>query len=76
VQNNSTLANSYPQYYDGDYFEMSGTSQATAVVAGVAALVLQAEAWRSVDEIKCKIMSAAGPATYRDNRLPDPCGQF
>ena len=66
VHQNSTLANAYPEYYDGDFFEMSGTSQAAAVVSGVAALVLQAEAWRSVDEIKCKIISAARPATYRD----------
>ncbi|MBT8081850.1 MAG: S8 family peptidase [Gammaproteobacteria bacterium] len=63
VQNNATLATAYPEYYDGDYFEMSGTSQATAVVSGIAALALQAEPWRSVDELKCKIMSAAKPAT-------------
>ena len=45
---------------------MSGTSQAAAVASGIAALVLQAEPWRSVDELKCKMMSAAKPATYRD----------
>ena len=66
VQNNASLANAYPEYYDGQYFEMSGTSQAAAVASGIAALVLQAEPWRSVDELKCKIMSAAKPATYRD----------
>ena len=63
VQNNSTLSTKSPEFYDGDYFEMSGTSQATAVVSGIAALALQAEPWRSVDELKCKIMSAAKPAT-------------
>ena len=71
VQGNATLANLYPQFYVSDmYFEMSGTSQATAVVAGVAALALQAEPWRSVDQLKCKIMSAARPAVSgKGNKL-------
>jgi serine protease AprX len=63
MQGNSMLATTYPEFYvDSTYFSMSGTSQATAVVSGIAALVLQAEPWRSVDELKCKIMSAAKPA--------------
>ena len=63
VQGNSTLATTYPEFYaDGMYFELSGTSQAAAVVSGIAALALEAEAWRSVDELKCKILSAARPA--------------
>ena len=69
VHSNSTLANAYPEYYDGDYFEMSGTSQAAAVVSGVAALVIQAEPWHSVDDIKCRIMSAARPAVNADGSL-------
>ncbi len=63
VQGGSTLAETFPDYYVHDmYFEMSGTSQATAVVSGIAALALQAEAWHGVDALKCKIMSAARPA--------------
>jgi len=63
VQGNSTLATTYPEFYaDALYFEMSGTSQSAAVVSGIAALALEAEAWRSVDELKCKIISAAKPA--------------
>ena len=70
VQGNSSLALAYPEYYASDmYFEMSGTSQATAVVSGVAALVIQAEAWHGVDAVKCKIMSAARPAVASDGKL-------
>ena len=70
VQGNSTLASTYPEFYASDmYFEMSGTSQATAVASGIAALALEAEAWRSVDELKCKIMSAARPAVSADGSL-------
>ena len=69
VQGNSALADAYPEFYDGQYFEMSGTSQATAVVSGIAALALQAEPWRSVDELKCKILSAAKPAVKADGTL-------
>jgi serine protease AprX len=70
MEGNAYLANEYPSfYYDGRYFEMSGTSQATAAVAGIAALALQAEPWRSVDELKCKLMSAAKPAVNADGSL-------
>ena len=66
VQGSSTLATAYPEFYASDmYFEMSGTSQAAAVVSGIAALALEAEAWRSADELKCKIISAAKPAVTR-----------
>jgi serine protease AprX len=64
VQGNSTLATDYPDYfYNSLYFEMSGTSQATAVVTGIAALVLQAQPSLTVDDLKCRILSAAKPAS-------------
>ena len=67
---NSALAQEFPEFYvGGRYFEMSGTSQSTAVVSGIAALVLQAEPWRSVDEVKCKLMASARPAVGADNSL-------
>ena len=45
----------------GTYFAMSGTSQAAAVVSGVAALVLQADPSLSPDDVKCRLISAAKP---------------
>jgi len=56
----STLAKEHPNFYVDQryYFEMSGTSQASAVVSGVAALILQADPTLSADDVKCRIMSA------------------
>ena len=63
MQPNSYLATVYPEfYYGGMYFEMSGTSQATGVVSGVAALILQAHPTLSADEVKCRIVASAQPA--------------
>ena len=42
-------------------YEMSGTSQAAAVVSGTVALMLQAEPWLTPDQAKCKLMSTARP---------------
>ncbi len=57
------IAKKHPHYHDGDaYYTMSGTSQATAVVSGVAALMLEAQPWLTPDQIKCKLMSSARPA--------------
>ena len=44
------------------YFSMSGTSQATAVVSGVAALLLQGDPGLTPDDVKCQLMAAARPA--------------
>ena len=52
----------------GGYFKMSGTSQAAAVVSGIAALVLQREPGLSPDEVKCRLMATARPAV-------DPSGK-
>ena len=46
----------------GSYFTMSGTSQAAAVVSGIAALMLQKEPSLSPDDVKCRLMAAARPA--------------
>ncbi|MFC3123001.1 S8 family peptidase [Agaribacter flavus] len=45
-----------------DYAEISGTSQAAAIVTGVAALVVQNNPHLSPDDVKCKIMTAARAA--------------
>src|SRR6266850_5466396 len=61
--NNGTLAQEFPQWV-GPYndFTMSGTSQATAVVSGVVALMLQVNPSLTPDQVKCRLMSGAHPA--------------
>lgn len=57
------IAQDHPAYQnDGDFFTMSGTSQAAAVVSGIAALLTQAEPGLSPDAVKCKLMASARPA--------------
>jgi len=65
---NSSIALQYPQYMhsDGDYFTMSGTSQAAAVVSGVVALMLQNDPGLSPDDIKCRLMETANSSTDVD----------
>lgn len=60
---NGQIAKAHREYLHekGTYFAMSGTSQAAAVVSGVAALVLQAEPMLSPDDVKCRLLSAAKP---------------
>lgn len=64
------IAQEHPSYQnDGDFFTMSGTSQAAAVVSGVVALLLQAEPGLTPDAVKCKLMASArlavDPAGHR-----------
>jgi serine protease AprX len=57
------IAQEHPTYQnDGDYFTMSGTSQAAAIVSGAVALLLQAEPYLKPDEVKCKLMASARAA--------------
>lgn len=57
------IAQEHPSYQnDGDYFTMSGTSQAAAVVSGAVALLLQAEPGLEPDAVKCKLIASARPA--------------
>src|SRR5207253_290898 len=44
----------------GDYFTLSGTSMATPVVAGTAALMIQKDSSLTPDQIKARIMKTAG----------------
>ena len=68
---NGVLATDYPQWYDAvhDDFTMSGTSQATAVVTGVVALMLQVNPLLSPDDVKCRLMSGAHPAVNSNGSL-------
>ena len=65
----STLTNRLPERLRGGYFELSGTSQAAAVVAGAAALALQAQPWLTPDQLKCRLMASAHAAVHRDDSL-------
>ncbi|MBT8100233.1 MAG: S8 family peptidase, partial [Gammaproteobacteria bacterium] len=60
----------HKNFHDGDsYYYMSGTSQSAAVVSGITALLLQAEPALTPDQVKCKLMSSARPATTPDGAL-------
>jgi serine protease AprX len=67
---NDYLPNTYKEFFDGSYyFQMSGTSQATAVTTGVVALLLQAQPSLTPDQVKCKLISSARPAVKSDGGL-------
>jgi len=64
------IVNEHPEYHDGGrYFEMSGTSQAAAVVSGVIALMLTEQPWLTPDEVKCRLMDSAYAARTNSGEL-------
>jgi serine protease AprX len=64
---NSQIATEHPKFHDGGrYFEMSGTSQAAAVVSGVVALLLTDNPALTPDQVKCKLMASAYSADNED----------
>jgi subtilisin family serine protease len=66
----STLIEDHPEYLlNSGEFVMSGSSQASALVSGIVALLLQLEPELSPDDIKCKLTSSAEPAINRDGLL-------
>jgi hypothetical protein len=50
-------------------FVSTGSSQASAFVSGIVALLLQLEPDLTPDDIKCKLTSSAEPAINRDGKL-------
>ncbi|HPF27596.1 MAG TPA: S8 family peptidase [Steroidobacteraceae bacterium] len=58
------IASLYPGSMLGSdrQFKMSGTSQATAIVSGIVALMLQKEPSLTPDQVKCRLMASARPA--------------
>ncbi|WP_281561234.1 S8 family serine peptidase [Thalassomonas sp. RHCl1] len=64
-----TLAQQHPEAILGQsYFEISGTSQASAVVAGTVALMLQNDPGLSPDDVKCRLMTSAQMAIAADGK--------
>jgi len=63
----STIDTRFPSYVDGSYRRGSGTSMATAVVSGAAALMLQANPRFPPDRVKHALV-----ATARDAAAADP----
>ena len=58
------IATLYPGSMIGSdrQFKMSGTSQATAIVSGIVALMLQQDPSLTPDQVKCRLMASARPA--------------
>ena len=66
----SSLTQELPQYLlrTGE-FVMTGTSQASALVSGIVALLLQIDPKLSPDDVKCMLTSSAEPAINQDGKL-------
>lgn len=70
VRPGSTLETQFPEYVLGTgEFVMTGSSQATAVVSGLAALMLQLEPELKNNDLKCMLITSAEPAISEDGRL-------
>ncbi len=81
-----TLASEYPQnlipvsYYDGStsgvlssqYYMLSGTSMAAAVVSGAVADLLEAQPFLTPDQVKARLMKTAGKTFPRSSVTIDP----
>jgi subtilisin family serine protease len=66
----SGLADEFPEYFLGTgEFVMTGSSQAAAVMSGLAALILELEPTLNNDELKCLFVTSAEPAIEADGRL-------
>ena len=64
------IAVDHPTYMNsGDFFTMSGTSQAAAVVSGVAALVISTNHGLTPDQVKCRIIASGKPAVDEFGQL-------
>jgi len=62
MHNNSYLSKQYPERrLAGHYFEMAGTSMSTAVVSGIAALMLSQHPELTPDQVKFRLMQTARP---------------
>ncbi len=65
MKSNMQIAQDHPEFHDGGYyFNMSGTSQATAFVSGTVALMLQQTPQLTPDEVKWRLMASANGASF------------
>jgi serine protease AprX len=62
----STIDTRFPNYVDGSYRQGSGTSMATGVVSGAAALLLQANPGFTPDRVKYALVATARNAASND----------
>jgi serine protease AprX len=62
----STIDTRFPNYVDGSYRQGSGTSMATGVVSGAAALMLQANPGFTPDRVKHALVATARGAASAD----------
>jgi serine protease AprX len=62
----STIDSQFPNYVDGSYRQGSGTSQATGVVSGAVALMLQANPGFTPDRVKHALVATARDAASND----------
>ena len=58
-----------------NYTEISGTSQASAVVAGIAALIVSSDPYISPDDVKCRIIASAKAANNGETLSYSPFQQ-
>jgi outer membrane protein assembly factor BamB len=69
-EDSAELARNHPSYANSiSLFRMNGTSQATAVTSGVAAMMLQVQPNLSPDQVKFRLMYSSNPAITGDGDL-------
>ncbi len=71
VLGDGTLPLEYPQNItDTNYFILSGTSMATPMVSGAAALLMQQNPNLTPDQVKARLMQTVATRTFRSPALP------
>ena len=68
----SYFANGYAQAVSGGYFKLNGTSMATPVVSGAAALLLQQNSSLTPDQVKARLMLTAYKSFPVYSSVTDP----